>query len=125
MYTNMLASDPQTERMQRGMALHKAIRLATLVLGGEGWLSFMGNEFGHPEWVDFPRRALAHALLCGLLGGRVRCCVLQPAGCVSGGCSALLGHCADLGSASRATILAWRPLRRQWASSSTPGPACT
>ena len=57
MYTNMLASDPQTQRMERGMAIHKAVRLATLVLGGEGWLSFMGNEFGHPEWVDFPRHA--------------------------------------------------------------------
>jgi 1,4-alpha-glucan branching enzyme len=31
------------------------IRLATLALGGEGWLNFMGNEFGHPEWLDFPR----------------------------------------------------------------------
>jgi 1,4-alpha-glucan branching enzyme len=31
------------------------IRLLTLALGGEGWLGFMGNEFGHPEWVDFPR----------------------------------------------------------------------
>ena len=60
MYTNMLASDPQTQRMERGMAIHKAVRLATLVLGGEGWLSFMGNEFGHPEWVDFPRHALLH-----------------------------------------------------------------
>ena len=61
MYTNMLASDPQTQRMERGMAIHKAVRLATLVLGGEGWLSFMGNEFGHPEWVDFPRRAHSHS----------------------------------------------------------------
>lgn len=41
--------------IDRGMALHKLIRLATLVIGGEGWLSFMGNEFGHPEWLDFPR----------------------------------------------------------------------
>ena len=55
MYTNMLTTSEPTERMARGMALHKAIRLATFVLGGEGWLSFMGNEFGHPEWVDFPR----------------------------------------------------------------------
>ncbi len=37
------------------MALHQMIRLITLVLGGEGWLNFMGNEFGHPEWLDFPR----------------------------------------------------------------------
>lgn len=41
--------------IDRGIALHKVIRLLTLFLGGEGWLNFMGNEFGHPEWVDFPR----------------------------------------------------------------------
>jgi 1,4-alpha-glucan branching enzyme len=37
------------------MALHKVVRLFTLAAGGEGYLTFMGNEFGHPEWVDFPR----------------------------------------------------------------------
>ena len=41
--------------IDRGMALHKMIRLITLSLGGEGYLNFMGNEFGHPEWIDFPR----------------------------------------------------------------------
>ncbi|MCP5535549.1 MAG: alpha amylase C-terminal domain-containing protein [Akkermansiaceae bacterium] len=41
--------------IDRGIALHKMIRLFTLVAGGEGWLNFMGNEFGHPEWLDFPR----------------------------------------------------------------------
>lgn len=41
--------------IDRGLALHKMIRLVTYALGGEGWLNFMGNEFGHPEWVDFPR----------------------------------------------------------------------
>ena len=41
--------------VDRGMALHKMIRLITFALGGEGYLNFMGNEFGHPEWVDFPR----------------------------------------------------------------------
>ena len=39
----------------RGIALHKLIRLLTFSLGGEGYLNFMGNEFGHPDWVDFPR----------------------------------------------------------------------
>ena len=24
-------------------------------LGGEAYLNFIGNEFGHPEWLDFPR----------------------------------------------------------------------
>ncbi|MCK4658040.1 MAG: alpha amylase C-terminal domain-containing protein [Phycisphaerae bacterium] len=41
--------------IDRGIALHKMIRLISFALGGEGYLNFMGNEFGHPEWVDFPR----------------------------------------------------------------------
>lgn len=40
--------------VSRGMALHKMIRLITASLGGEAYLNFMGNEFGHPEWIDFP-----------------------------------------------------------------------
>jgi 1,4-alpha-glucan branching enzyme len=42
-------------RVDRGIALHKMIRLLTQSLGGEAYLNFMGNEFGHPEWIDFPR----------------------------------------------------------------------
>ena len=45
------------------MALHKMIRLATLAAGGEGWLNFMGNEFGHPEWIDFPREGNGNSFL--------------------------------------------------------------
>jgi 1,4-alpha-glucan branching enzyme len=41
--------------IDRGIALHKMIRLITFSLAGEAYLSFIGNEFGHPEWVDFPR----------------------------------------------------------------------
>ena len=41
--------------IERGMAIHKLLRLITMTLGGEGYLTFMGNEFGHPEWIDFPR----------------------------------------------------------------------
>ena len=41
--------------VDRGIALHKLLRLVTMSLGGEGYLTFMGNEFGHPEWIDFPR----------------------------------------------------------------------
>lgn len=41
--------------IDRATALHKMIRLFTLAGGGEGYLNFMGNEFGHPEWIDFPR----------------------------------------------------------------------
>jgi len=41
--------------VDRGIALHKMIRMVTLVTAGDGYLNFMGNEFGHPEWIDFPR----------------------------------------------------------------------
>jgi 1,4-alpha-glucan branching enzyme len=41
--------------IERGLALHKMIRLITSATGGGGYLNFMGNEFGHPEWIDFPR----------------------------------------------------------------------
>ena len=41
--------------VDRGIALHKIIRLLTLSCAGNGYLNFMGNEFGHPEWIDFPR----------------------------------------------------------------------
>lgn len=41
--------------VDRGVALHKLIRIITMSLGGEGYLNFIGNEFGHPEWIDFPR----------------------------------------------------------------------
>ncbi|HNY03887.1 MAG TPA: alpha-amylase family glycosyl hydrolase, partial [Bacteroidales bacterium] len=41
--------------IDRGMALHKLIRLITITLGGTAYLNFMGNEFGHPDWIDFPR----------------------------------------------------------------------
>ena len=41
--------------IERGIALHKMIRLLTLSAGGEGYMTFIGNEFGHPEWLDFPR----------------------------------------------------------------------
>ena len=54
MYTDM-AKWSRDVVISRGMALHKMIRLASETLGGEGYLNFMGNEFGHPEWIDFPR----------------------------------------------------------------------
>jgi 1,4-alpha-glucan branching enzyme len=38
-----------------GVALHKMIRLVTIATANGGYLNFMGNEFGHPEWIDFPR----------------------------------------------------------------------
>lgn len=54
MYWHMGKDDPSMT-IHRGMALHKMLRLITMTLGGEGYLTFMGNEFGHPEWIDFPR----------------------------------------------------------------------
>ncbi|XP_071780723.2 1,4-alpha-glucan-branching enzyme [Centroberyx gerrardi] len=56
MYTNMSCLIPLTPVIDRGLQLHKMIRLITHALGGEGYLNFMGNEFGHPEWLDFPRK---------------------------------------------------------------------
>ena len=41
--------------IDRAIALHKMLRLLTMAAGGTGYLTFMGNEFGHPEWIDFPR----------------------------------------------------------------------
>uniref|UniRef100_A0A061R8G3 1,4-alpha-glucan branching enzyme n=1 Tax=Tetraselmis sp. GSL018 TaxID=582737 RepID=A0A061R8G3_9CHLO len=55
MYDHMSALQERTPVVARGVALHKMIRLLTLALGGTAWLNFMGNEFGHPEWIDFPR----------------------------------------------------------------------
>ena len=54
MYTDM-NKDCHNAVIDRAIALHKMIRLFTLAGGGEGYLNFMGNEFGHPEWIDFPR----------------------------------------------------------------------
>jgi 1,4-alpha-glucan branching enzyme len=45
----------QNLQVDRGIALHKMIRLLTIATAGNGYLNFMGNEFGHPEWIDFPR----------------------------------------------------------------------
>ncbi|EDQ91684.1 uncharacterized protein MONBRDRAFT_17492 [Monosiga brevicollis MX1] len=55
MYTHMSVLSELTTVVDRGLALHKMIRLITHALGGEGYLNFIGNEFGHPEWLDFPR----------------------------------------------------------------------
>ncbi|MDX2247253.1 MAG: alpha amylase C-terminal domain-containing protein [Bacteroidia bacterium] len=55
MYWHMQVDD-ENPVIDRGVALHKMLRLFTAALGGEGYLNFMGNEFGHPEWIDFPRQ---------------------------------------------------------------------
>jgi 1,4-alpha-glucan branching enzyme len=54
MYWHMTIDDDNMV-IDRAISLHKMIRFISLTLGGEGYLNFMGNEFGHPEWVDFPR----------------------------------------------------------------------
>ncbi len=50
-----MAKDIQNYIIDRGIALHKMLRWITESVAGEGYLTFMGNEFGHPEWIDFPR----------------------------------------------------------------------
>jgi len=54
MYHSMRIED-ENIRVDRGIALHKLIRLVTLATAGNGYINFMGNEFGHPEWIHFPR----------------------------------------------------------------------
>ncbi len=54
MYWHMQKGD-ETYVVHRGIALHKMIRLLTSTTMNGGYLNFMGNEFGHPEWIDFPR----------------------------------------------------------------------
>ena len=55
MYWHMQRGD-ETFMVNRGIALHKMIRLMTAATINGGYLNFMGNEFGHPEWIDFPRQ---------------------------------------------------------------------
>ncbi|ESR48590.1 hypothetical protein CICLE_v10000256mg [Citrus x clementina] len=55
MYTGMSSLTDASPTIERGITLHKMIHFITMALGGEGYLNFMGNEFGHPEWIDFPR----------------------------------------------------------------------
>jgi 1,4-alpha-glucan branching enzyme len=55
MYYNMNI-DSKNLLIDRGLSLHKMIRLITIATSGGGYLNFMGNEFGHPEWIDFPRQ---------------------------------------------------------------------
>ena len=54
MYWHFRRGD-ETDLVNRGISLHKMIRLVTLGAINGGYLNFMGNEFGHPEWIDFPR----------------------------------------------------------------------
>ena len=54
MYWHMMKEDPNFN-VERGMSLHKVIRFLTASTMNGGYLNFMGNEFGHPEWIDFPR----------------------------------------------------------------------
>ncbi|XP_021900771.1 1,4-alpha-glucan-branching enzyme 1, chloroplastic/amyloplastic-like [Carica papaya] len=55
MYSGMSCLADASPTIERGIALHKMVHFITMALGGEGYLNFMGNEFGHPEWIDFPR----------------------------------------------------------------------
>jgi 1,4-alpha-glucan branching enzyme len=56
MYTGMMSSlYPVHTLVSRGMSLHKIIRIMVRGLASEGYINFMGNEFGHPKWLNFPR----------------------------------------------------------------------
>ena len=55
MYEAMSRNHKGNLRVDRGMAIHRLIRFITMITAGSGYLNFMGNEFGHPEWIDFPR----------------------------------------------------------------------
>ncbi|VFQ81469.1 unnamed protein product [Cuscuta campestris] len=55
MYSGMSCLTEASPVVDQGIALVKMIHFLTMTLGGEGYLNFMGNEFGHPEWIDFPR----------------------------------------------------------------------
>jgi 1,4-alpha-glucan branching enzyme len=55
MYDGMSIFSKENPKVNRGMALHCLIRFITITTAGSGYLNFMGNEFGHPEWIDFPR----------------------------------------------------------------------
>lgn len=50
-----MSKDKMNINTERAVALHKIIRLLTISTAGDGYLNFMGNEFAHPEWIDFPR----------------------------------------------------------------------
>ncbi len=85
MYDKMSIDTPSSV-VDRGIALHKMIRLITLTLGGEGYLNFMGNEFGHPEWIDFPRddiidtstgKFVPGTALRGQIGAQHRLCITR------------------------------------------------
>lgn len=78
MYDKMALNTP-SQIVDRGIALHKMIRLITMALGGNSYLNFMGNEFGHPEWIDFPRCifSLLHGSFCtkGTRSLSIHCCM--------------------------------------------------
>lgn len=65
MYVGM-HKDYHTPSMDTAIDMHKLIRLLTISMAGNGYLNFMGNEFGHPDWIDFPREgngwSYAHAM---------------------------------------------------------------
>ena len=53
-YENMTKKETMNEETKRAIALHKMIRLISFALGGDGYLNFIGNEWGHPGYIEFP-----------------------------------------------------------------------
>ena len=108
MYTDM-SLDTQSLAADRGIAYYKLINLLTFSAGGDGYMCFMGNEFGHPEWIDFPREGngwsyhyarrqwsladndkLRYSRLLDFSSDMIKKC----GSCLSGGYARLL-HCHD------------------------------
>jgi 1,4-alpha-glucan branching enzyme len=61
MYDGMSAGAPPSPAVARGVALHKVSRLLTYALAADAYLNFVGNEFGHPEWVELPTGDNGHS----------------------------------------------------------------
>ena len=70
MYDSMCINS-QNILIDRGIALHKMSRLITLATASNGYLNFMGNEFGHPEWIDFPRKETTGLTNIAAVSGRL------------------------------------------------------
>jgi len=62
MYTHMALTSPRCDIVERGIALHKLSRLLTCASAADAYLNFVGNEFGHPEWIEMPSAANSGSL---------------------------------------------------------------
>ena len=116
MYFNMDRAS-QSVVIDRGMALHKMIRLMTISTGGQAYLNFMGNEFGHPEWIDFPRRGQRLELRlrpAPMVARGQRAAALCPARGVRPGDDRPGEKNTAYSATATLTIYRWTPRIRRW-----------